>query len=346
MKTQQREHLVQKVGYFLFLLVCSSIVLILFLRHGGINDDNRFKILNMVDGTAYKPFVYRTLMPTTVRILCSVTPRTVQGAFVSAVERDRYLTDMFKDLGLETSAAYQYLATFFLVLICLICFGHYAAKLTLKVCGMMDSFVTRTLLATTLIMAVPSFSMHDLKMYDPSQLFLFTLALYFLEGGKLLAFVISFAACCINKETAVILIPIFAVALRGQYTSRKYICMILALTGWYVFVELLLVYLFRSNPGGTMELHLLGNVGLLTDISLSSAVPIWIIVLVLCLYRWADKPAFYKVSFLFTLPPLVILGMYFGVLNEWRDYYEAYPIVFGMALHSILSIKRDFALKA
>lgn len=51
-------------------------------------------------------------------------------------------------------------------------------------------------------------------------------------------------------------------------------------------------------------------------------------------YRWSAKPAFLRHS-LWIVPPLVVLTLLLGYLDELRDYDEAYPIVLLLLLHSI-----------
>ena len=343
---RKRAHLLQRIVYFFFLFACSSIVLVLFLRHGGVNNDKRFTFTDMVNGTAYKPFVYRTFLPSTVRIISAITPAEAQRAVSFAVDRNQALERIFENLRWRTSAAYEYAVMSLLMLMSFIAFGHYAAKLTMKVCGMGQSMFAQTLMSAALLMGVPLFFKYNSNPYDPPQLFLFTLALYFLSGLQLWPFVITFAVATINKETAILLIPIFLVRFTGgQNFSRKYVWISLLLGGYYILVKLLLAYLFRANAGGFVELHLVGNVLLLESTSMESPISIWMILLMLSLYGWNDKPQFYRTSFLFIFPPLLLLALFFGNINEWRIYYEVYPIVFGMVLHSILRMKRELALK-
>jgi hypothetical protein len=299
----------------------------------------------MVDGTAERPFVYRTLLPTTVRIFSFICPKGIQSSIATDVDQSGALKLVFSNFGWEASAAYQHFVAAILMFICFVGFGHFATKLTLKACGLRDSLATRSLLATTLILGIFLFFNYDTNIYDPPQLFLFALSLYFLSVSKLWQFIISFALCCINKETAFLLIPIFAVTFYRHSTSRKYWGVLSALSGYYMLVRLSILYVFRFNQGQVSQDHLFRNIFLLLSISLSSPISIWIVPIALCIYRWSEKPDFYKVAFICLVPPLVVVGTLFGNLDEWRIFYEAYPIVFGMALHSLLQLKGNFGLK-
>jgi hypothetical protein len=50
-------------------------------------------------------------------------------------------------------------------------------------------------------------------------------------------------------------------------------------------------------------------------------------------HRWFEKPLFLRHS-LWILPVLVATCFFFGWLDELRDYYEAYPIVFLLMIYS------------
>lgn len=341
----RKSSLWSRIGYFFLLAAISSYVLVAFLEpsgsHGGINEHSPCGFLKMVDGKAARPFVYRTLLPTTIRVVSSFTPKRVQATFTDIVEDHPYLRETFNRFELETSAAYQYLVAFIIMLMCFIGFAHYAATLTLKMCGMVNTPIACSLLASAVLMGLPPFFRYTSYVYDPPQLFLFTLAIYFLGTSKLLPFLITFAVCCINKETAILLIPIYAITFHGQLASRKYLAVLIMLICWYILIKLMLGYLFRSNPGTIVQFHLLDhNIYGFNLEWMHPTARAGLILLIVSLFFWNGKPYFFRVSFICILPILVILGLYFGYVDELRDYYEAYPVAFGMMSHSFFQFKR------
>jgi hypothetical protein len=339
----------QRIVYSFLLIAASCLVLWAFVypsaSHVGINTYDRSKFLDMVEGNAYKPFVYRTLLPTTVRLVFSVTPEKTQEALANIVVQNHSLVTAFNRLGWETAAAFQYAIASFLMLACFAGFAHYTTKLTMKICGIADTFVVRSMIALAVLIGLYPFFSYVSYVYDPPQLFLFTLGLYFLATSKLLPFVISFALCCINKETAILLIPIYVVIFHKQLTSRKYFGVLLATICWYIFVKAILAYVFRANPGSTAELHLDHNIHFFNHRLVSPIAPVGLMLFILAFSHWRDMPQFYRVSILSVLPVLAVMGIFFGVLGEWRAYYEAYPIIFGMISFSFLQFKHDPSLK-
>ncbi|MFC2031597.1 hypothetical protein ACFLWA_12830, partial [Chloroflexota bacterium] len=62
---------------FLLIAVSSAFILLVFLKpseiYSGLNQYERSKFTEMVQGTAYRPFVMRTLLPTAVRLISALT---------------------------------------------------------------------------------------------------------------------------------------------------------------------------------------------------------------------------------------------------------------------------------
>jgi hypothetical protein len=55
-------------------------------------------------------------------------------------------------------------------------------------------------------------------------------------------------------------------------------------------------------------------------------------------YDWARKPAFLRKGLLITLIPLALLALFFGFIDELRDYYEAFPFLFLLWLPTIVGV--------
>jgi hypothetical protein len=336
--------------YFLTLLGISVYVFALFVRpvegvHSGLNNYHRSKFLDMVNGTAYKPFVYRTLFPTTIRILSAVTPTPIKQAFAATAQSNRFVRERFRMLFWETTAAYEYGLASTLMVLCFMGFAHTAAQYTLSLCQLAPQRRTRLFLVVSVLLGLPFFFRYTAYPYDPLQLFLFTLALFFLATSRLRAFVITFVFCCINKETAVLLIPLFAVIGRKQdVSSRQYQNILFGLIGCYVSIKTLITLLFWNNPGSFVEFQWTHN---LEWFQRGLSFTHWIVFISLgwlVFYQWRSKPAFLKWAFVCTLPPLMILALFLGYFDEWRGYYEAYPTVFALSISSLYRLKSNWSL--
>jgi hypothetical protein len=271
-------------------------------------------------------------------------PAQYQQALTDLVQQNSLAKKAFKTFQWESEAAFQYLVASFLMLLCFMGFGHYVVKLTERVCNMPENGINRLLLVTGALVGLPPFFRYVSYPYDPAQLFLFTLALYFLAVHRTKPFFFAFVACCINKETAVLLIPIYCLTFRKQYSShRQYWGTILGLIFIYVCIKATLTWYFNGNPGSFVEFHLLNhNIPLLTDGWTFTGLISSLGLAILIIYPWREKPTFLRFSFLCVLPPLVSFALIFGFVDEWRGYYEAYPIAFGLLVHTLLRLNDVF----
>jgi hypothetical protein len=335
-----RKSLLGNIVYFMVLISLSILILDVFLlpseKHYGINRYNRGRFLDMVDGTAPKPFVYRTLLPTTVRAAAAVVPIRYREACANFAEQHMVIRAAFRSFEWETQAAFQYLCGATVMLLCFIGFGHFTVKLTERVCGLADTDLNRLLLVAGALAGLPPFFRYASYAYDPAQLLLFTLALYFLAERRMRAFFITFVACCLNKETAVLLIPAFGLTCRHLYSShRRYWGTIAALVVTYTSIKAGLTWVFFDNPGTFVEVTLARNAGFFAGGWTFTELGVFLSLAALLTFRWNEKPAFLRLSFLSVFLPLAIVAMYVGWVDEWRVYYEAYPVAFGLMIHSV-----------
>lgn len=334
----------KRIVHFILLLVASIYVFVLFVKpspaHTGFNADRRVTFEDMIDGRAYRPFVYRTLMPSVVRVISLMTPKSIKAKCTSTAEKDIFPRECFYLFGWQSRYAFQYYVASLLMLICFVGFAHFGARLTLHVCTLPDNVLGETLVGTALLMGLPELFMYSSQLYDPPQLLLFTLSLYFIAKSKLWPFLISFAIGCVNKETTVVLVLVYALFEEKSFRSRRYVAAVIGMSVWFVLVKAFLTYTYRQNPGVFFELHLFSHdLHISNNIQfMTSVTPLALMLLGLSLYRWKDLPRFYRLSFISTAPILFSFSVFFGNLSEWRDFYEVYPIAFGIIMYSFVRL--------
>lgn len=341
-----------RLVYIILIALVSGYILVIFLSPVtkphfknewytlGINQYYRAKFTDMVDGQAYKPFVYRTLLPSTVRLISSATPASLQLGLSDFV-KNHYLTRrVFEKLRWETSEAYLYLLACVLMWLSYIGFAHFSSRLIILTCKIQETFAWRSALAVLALLGLPPCFRYGSFVYDPPQLFLFTSALFFLAHGNITPFLISFAFACLNKETAVLLIPIGWFVRKNYDSSRRLAAMLVSMLFIYVVIKGSITYAFRNNPGSFVEFHLLDhNIQLISHGWGFTELILWLGLLLLVYYKWQEKAYFLRASFVCVLLPLVGLALFFGYLDEWRGYYEAYPIALCLIADSLIRIR-------
>ena len=72
------ERSLQRLIYWLFILIASGLILYFFIQVSGVNQYNKARLGDMVYGTAYRPlfksFGYRALLPTVVSLFSPLIP--------------------------------------------------------------------------------------------------------------------------------------------------------------------------------------------------------------------------------------------------------------------------------
>lgn len=115
----------------------------------------------------------------------------------------------------------------------------------------------------------------------------------------------------------------------------------------YVAVRGLIAWVYRGNPGGPVEFHLLDhNLMVLTRGWTFSGALTALALLGLLAYQWRTKAPLLPTSFLISTTALAVAAHFFGYLDEWRDYYEAYPSGLALIIHSGLRIGRRLGFTA
>lgn len=335
-----RPRTLHRVAYWALLATVSLWTLALFVRptprHLGTNEYERSLFVPMVEGTAYKPYVYRALLPLLTRGLSALVPERSVAALTATIENQAYARRGFARLHWEAAQTHRYAVAALLMFLCYVGFAHYAARLTIHTCALADTLQTRAAIALVALLGLPSLFRYVSFIYDPPQLFLFTLALYLLATRQAAKFNAVFVLCCINKETAVLLIPIWAVTFRGTLPAHRYYAVLAFLVLCWVVVKLALLAAYRSNPGEVAEFHFFDhNLPWLTRPWPLLTLASWCLCAWFFLFsQWKKRPAFLRLAIVCTLPPVVTMAFLFGYIDEWRAFYEAYPVAIALATDS------------
>lgn len=310
--------------------------------HQGLNSQLKFSFVPSIKGWAMKPFVYRALVPQTIALMLKVSPDGLERSAAQGISKSSLLSRAFARLKWEPEYALAYYICVVLVYGLFLAFSIFAAKFILRTNGLVVSAAAERLSSGLVLLGLPPFFKFTSFLYDPAQLMLFTASLYCLFTRRWRPYLIFFTLTCINKETAILLVPIFIFSYPMyplHLADRAARWLLVAQAGIFVVVKAVLAISFRDNPGPFVEFHLLDhNLNFLAIGYGWSQLILLAILTFVCFYKWREKPQFHKIAFVCTLPVMLVIYLFVGWLDEWRVYYEAYPVVLAMAVHTFRTL--------
>ena len=325
----------RKLTYYFVTALITGSVLIMFVIFPGINDDKPSMFGDMIYGKASKPFVYRVLLPATVRVLSAPVPQTLRDTISNKIEDNISLNKLFKKLQWEKELAVEYSFAMLIMFFSLWGFSFAVRYLFILFYNASSWFADSV--SVLALLGLPTMFQYTSFIYDFPLLLLYTLGLIFLYKQDWKKFLIIFLIGCINKETTILLTLVFYIFYKSGIKKELFNKLLIAQFAIFILVKSSLYFIFKNNPGTFIEFHLIDhNLRLLTGYDLTLAAAVLGLVL-LVFYKWNEKPDFLKTSLLM-LVPLVTLTLFLGFLDELRDYYEVYPAVIIFIAHSIARI--------
>lgn len=333
MPTEARPHTPRAERWALLALytLASVVVLFVFLVRPGMTGHHRADFPDLVYGSAHKPYVERALVPLAVRAITAATPEAVR----TAVWRSLTGRNFVETVGWYDDFIFQFCVATALMLCCLVGFAWTLKRLSESTYDLPP--LAHNLAPLAALVALPLFFRYYSYPYDPATLLLFSLCLLWLLRGRFGWFLAGVALASANKETSILLIPLYALHAwqqgRGIPMGRT-----LAVIGVWAAVRAGLMWAYRGNPGVIVESHFAEHtVWFLTKFPIAMRYTLAVVVLFALPVgnRWGEKPAFLRAGLWVTLVPLVVAGALFGFVDELRGYYEAFPFLYLLALPSL-----------
>jgi hypothetical protein len=315
-----------KYFFWFVALIISTYVLVVFIKSPGINGYERAIFPEMIYGEAWKPFVYRTLLPTTVRVTNQLIPEQIQNSLTQKIEASEFAMLVLQKLKWESEFITEYIVALILMWLFLIGFTLSFRKLLSEVYSSPAWFTN--FISLIALFALPVMFQYYSYIYDFPTLFFFTLGLYFLFRQKWEYFLILFFISCFNKETTILLTLVFAIHFykNEEVSGKLFYQLIIVQLFIFISVKVLLYFLFINNPGSFVEFHLIDRNYLIFNGFTLTGFMVWFTIGLMTFSKWQKKPEFLKDA-LWIGVPLIILTFFLGFLDELRDYYELYPIV-------------------
>jgi hypothetical protein len=314
-------------------------IVLIFFHSPGVNGYDRAEFHDMVAGTAYRPFVTRALMPWAIRAFVAATPEKVKNAIEHNALTDRLKQTSFVSRELQwTPYCYEYLVAFFLSVFCLVAFSHVCASLW-------QFFFTPArpyaeVCSIVALLGLPPFFKYYSYIYDFPSLFLYTLCLYLMAKRKWWVYFPVFVLACISKETAALLPFVFAFYYIAHHRDdrARYWSILTGQVLLAVFIRGVIAYVYRDNPGAAVEFHFIDhNSALLASPYSVQTLATYVLLFAAVMYQWRTKPWFLRAA-VSMLVPLLVSCLFFGFLDELRDYYEIYAAALMLGAASFLRL--------
>lgn len=323
--------------------VSASILMYVFVTRGGLNsdnfkDDSNLSFSRMIQWTAPWPYIYRTLLPSTVSLISRCVPEGVKETTNRLANNKPFL----RGIGWDTKYSFEV----FLALGLIFCVWIAEAFLWRHLIGVYyqgPRFV-RDLAPSAGLLALATFFITNwTTIYDPVTPFMVTLGLVLITDGRRRLFYLYFPLAVLNKLTSAMLTCVFVIAEFNRMRLRMlgaHVCVQAAI--WCVIVFGLL-HLFRSNPGNRVDFQLWWNMyGFLSAVSWYHAVytfgflAIWVFLIA---YGWKRRPIMLRKMFVAAALIFVPFVILFGkAADEMRVWYDLYPFAFLFAVGSISDI--------
>ncbi|MBN1634321.1 MAG: hypothetical protein JW917_09170 [Ignavibacteria bacterium] len=333
--------MITKYTYHIQIFVLSIIVFLAFIY--PVNKKHRpFDVDDMIEGKYRKPYVYRTLVPTTIRIISNIIPESIHKNTEYFVRQNSKLNATFDNLEWQKEVALKFFISSVFMILSFIAFGYLIPNFVFLFTEIARTYLNKIFISGLSLVLLPGFFLYGSHIYDPPQLFLFALALYVLYKRKFSLFYPLFILVTINKETSLLLVGIFFFYFYRKIPEKKYVYLIITYVFTYLVVRLFIIYIFSENEGPFLEYHFSEhNLSIRYSlIALTMNSGFFILLVLLNFLGWKTKPEFIKISFWVIFIPTFVLTIFFGYLDELRIYYELYPILLTSSALTINQLRK------
>jgi hypothetical protein len=172
--------------------------------------------------------------------------------------------------------------------------------------------------------------------YDPATLFFAAWCFYLMLAGRWSAYLIYFALACMNKETALYILLLFALCNHDRLARPRFHKLLFAQAGIYVFLYFAIRGNYAANEGYMYNTHWMDYIKNWTGTVTVDHVTAMLAGVFLLAYRWAEKPLMLKrAAWIGGLATGV--WMYFGRMEEVRGLYDAFPIFTMLLTHGFVA---------
>lgn len=316
-----------RIPYSLVSLLATTLIFSSYLSINTINSTNVGGFVDLLKGTAERPYIYRVLPPLLAKMGAHILPKPFTSMLIDLPQQNVWAK------ALQNLSAGKYYAEAFcvLTLMYLALAGFMLAeKLLLEKLGypLTWQYVLPPAMA---VLSLP-FSVYFAYVYDLPQMFLFAVSVFLLFQKQWAAYIIILAITTLNKETSFCLILIFTLYYFNRLPRRSYYTLLTLQLATFLSLRAIIMYIYRDNPGGAIKFSL--NDHFQQYIAYPPALVFTILFFGLMIFLifkdWERKPIFLRYA---SLTFFLVMGLFFigGMPMEFRIFLDVYP-VFGVML--------------
>lgn len=323
---------------FLYVIVSIYVFLVWILSantlYTSFNGDPDSKLSDLIKGTAHKPYVNRMLVPFLTRTLHSTISESSWESFEKSLLTIPIIEKETERLGWEQEFLSEYIIALFFVLTALIIFPFVVRGLW-NYFYETDIHISNTIPIIVLLILPTLFWTGPHYIYDFPALLLFTLGLFLLLKQRWIYFYIIFILGCFNKETMVFLTPLYFILFREKDSKSKVITNLVSQVVIFVIIRLMLLNVFKENPGEILSTHLNVNIRIILKDYSWGFLFVFSGTIGLIFYDWKNKPEQLRQCFMIVIQLLIIV-FFLGIITELRAVYEIIPIILFLMFHTVL----------
>jgi len=223
-----------------------------FFEKWAFRDGLSYSAIEMMDGVAKRPFVYRQLLPATANMVDAVVPESLNKQFTDWMSADpprrNFIYRYFSNAKDSTNP--QYMLRYYVLFG--LCFASYLlAILALRAvcCEVYPDAIAGTLAAFSMALIFPMLTTEGGYMYDMAELLFMALAVLFAIRGRVLPLIGIAALATFNKESFFFFILTLYPFLREKFTTRRSMVIEAGLLLLALGINLLVKAYYADNPG-------------------------------------------------------------------------------------------------
>ena len=312
---------ISSAAYWSTFYVFSWLVMHAYIVMGRMNHNQYATLPMMVYGTAQQPFIYRTLTATLIRWLTPLVPMRLGAALAQSNLAFRQIFVQLDGMTYPRESLLCLLVQYLALITAALALRQLMQHLRLS-----EARVN----ILTLIFPLTILPFSELAyIYDLPSLAFWCLCLLALAREEWNLYLILFALANIQKETAALLVIVFAVW--AWKRTPLYGLLLANQIGIAMLAKVLLLYLYLDTPGVLIQRHFTDNLWYMAHDPAALGISLLIYALMAwwIARRWHGLPLFLRCA-LAVIPPFVVVWLYGGLAYEIRVFLDIWPVLFLM----------------